>query len=200
MKFVFSAVVIAGAVALTKNAVLAQGVINDSDSIVTPADNLISALLSTNQTEGVPADAYPSEPVDATVVASNTSDVVDAPARRWLQSPQVRGLNKGNVATRDVLVERGRTYKTILDGTDPANAAYSNAAVQMPAYLTYKVVTNATGQYEVAKQDCLDFCDRTPKCVSVNIYQEFANPLLDWVFSEKSNRKCALYGDEVSQR
>jgi hypothetical protein len=29
----------------------------------------------------------------------------------------------------------------------------------------------------------------------VNLYYEFNNPLLDWVFSEKSNLKCALYGD-----
>ncbi|CAO1633477.1 unnamed protein product [Sympodiomycopsis kandeliae] len=201
MKFVFSATIIAGTVALSRNAVRAQGVINSDDANVTPADNLVLALLNTNQTEGVPADAYPAEPVDATEVATNTSQVLDAPARRWFEPARrwfepvaVRGINKGNVATRNILSARDRTYQVIYDGTDPANSAFAGAAVQAPAYLTYKVVSNTTS-YAASKADCLAFCTKTPSCASANLYYEFDNPLLDWVFSEKSNLKCALYGE-----
>lgn len=197
MKFTLSTAVFAGALALTSHSVLAQGVVNTEDSVVTAADNVISSLLSTNQTQGVPDDAYPSESVEAAVVATNTSDVTESPSRRWFEAATVRGINKGNVASRHVLTARGRTYGTILDGTDPANAAYANAAVQMPAYLTYKLVSNTTS-YEASKADCLAFCDRTDKCASANLYTEYENPLLDWVFSEKSNLKCALFGDIVS--
>ncbi|CAO1631766.1 unnamed protein product [Sympodiomycopsis kandeliae] len=194
MKFSVKVAVLAGAIALTKNAVLAQGVVNSDDAVVTSADNIVSALLATNQTEGVPADAYPAEPVEATEVATNSSDVVDNSARRRSLF-QTSLVNKGNVAKRNTrLAERSREWTTVFDGTVPGNEAISGAAVQMPAYLTYSVVSN-TSDYSVAKAKCLSFCEKTDKCASANLYYEYNNPLLDWVFGEKSNLKCALYGD-----
>jgi len=57
--------------------------------------------------------------------------------------------------------------------------------------LTYTVVSNAT--YDV--DDCLDYCDSVEDCVFANLYYEFENPLLDLVFSQQSNLKCAVYSD-----
>lgn len=197
MKFSVSAAAVVGAVLLTKHGIIAQGVLDTDDSVVTPMDNLVSALLQTNQTEGVPADAYPSEPIQATEIATNTSDAIDAPQRRGLFQPV--SLNKGNIArSTSQLGKHARDWTTILDGTLPANAQYASAAVQMPAYLTYKVVSN-TSDYSVAKSNCLSFCEKTPKCASANLFFEYNNPLLDWVFGEKSNLQCALYGDIVSR-
>ncbi|CAO1625000.1 unnamed protein product [Sympodiomycopsis kandeliae] len=194
MKHWVSLAVLAGATALTKNAVYAQGVIDSNDTVVTPFDSLVSALLNTNQTQGVLEDAYPAQPVQAATIATNTSEV-EAVARRHFLEPVLRGINKGNVAADAVrLAERARNWQTILDGTDPANAVLAKGAVQMPAYLTYKLVSNTT-DYSASKESCLAFCEKTPKCASANLYYEFENPLLDWVFSEKSNLKCALYGD-----
>ncbi|KAJ7486596.1 hypothetical protein FB451DRAFT_1362915 [Mycena latifolia] len=88
----------------------------------------------------------------------------------------------------------------------PLPAGQHDASIQGTAYLTYTVVNNAT--YNV--QACLDWCEGIDGCdfvyiastlrsfldpVFVNLYYEFNNYLLDFVFSEKSNLKCAAYGD-----
>lgn len=190
---------ILGALCLTKLA-NAQGSMSSTDSTVTPADSLITAILATNQTEGVPDDAWPAQPVDATEVATNTSSVI---ARRAM-------INKGNIALQrraptpvgSATSPSGTAYQIISDGQDASNQ-YATAAVQMPAYLTYTVVTNATDasgnwNFAAARDACLKFCDRTPSCVTANLYKEYNNPLLDYTFSEKSNAKCALFGDVVS--
>lgn len=164
---------ILGALCLTKLA-LAQGDMSSTDNTVTSADNIISALLATNQTEGIPDDAWPAEPVDATVVASNTSDVL---SRRAL-------VNKGNVAllqrrtptsVGSAVSPKGTTYQVFSNGQDPSNQ-YSTAAVQMPNYLTYTVVSNATDasgnwNFAAARDQCLNFCDKTANCVTANLYK-----------------------------
>ncbi|KAJ7867231.1 hypothetical protein B0H14DRAFT_3590403 [Mycena olivaceomarginata] len=66
-----------------------------------------------------------------------------------------------------------------------------DASIEGTAYLTYTVVNNAT--YNV--QACLDWCAGINGCVFVNVFYEFNNYLLDFIFSEKSNLKCAAYGD-----
>lgn len=38
-------------------------------------------------------------------------------------------------------------------------------------------------------------CELTRSSVFANLYYEYNNELLDWVFSEKSNLKCAVYAD-----
>jgi hypothetical protein len=57
--------------------------------------------------------------------------------------------------------------------------------------LTYTVVPNSTYNIEA----CLNFCAGVQGCVFANLYYEFNNELLDFVFHEQSNLKCALYGD-----
>ncbi|KAJ7431038.1 hypothetical protein B0H11DRAFT_2132482 [Mycena galericulata] len=65
-----------------------------------------------------------------------------------------------------------------------------DASIEGPAYLTYTVVSNAT--YNVAA--CQDWClNNVAGCVFVNLYYEFNNELLDFVFSQQSNLKCAAY-------
>ncbi|KAJ7813641.1 hypothetical protein B0H13DRAFT_2141735 [Mycena leptocephala] len=79
-------------------------------------------------------------------------------------------------------------YELIFDGT-----ATNDAAVQGTAYLTFTLVSNTS--FEQGKCECLDFCDKTEGCVFVNLYYEFNNTLLDFVFPEKSNLRCVLFGD-----
>lgn len=162
-----------------------------SSTISTPVEAILEAVSNTNQTESAPADARPALPVAAPTVATNTSNVVvDAVSKRGL--PMQR-WTRGNVARRAI-----GGYTAVSDGTDPV---LSKAALQAPAYLTYTVFPNVTQSgvwadaYAAGLQKCAAFCDRTPACVSFNLYREWNNPLLDWVFSEKSNLKCALFGD-----
>lgn len=123
-----------------------------------------------------------------------------------------QAINKGNVAllaratqaASNVTINSpsGKSYNVISDGNVGTNL-YATAAVEMSSYLTYTVFTNATdssGQwlFEDAKNMCLDFCERTAGCVTANLYRESNNPLLDWVFMEKSNTKCALFSSVVS--
>jgi len=73
----------------------------------------------------------------------------------------------------------------------PLPAGQHDASIEGTAYLTYTVVPNSTYNIDA----CLNFCAGIEGCVFVNLYYEFNNPLLDFVFSEKSNLKCAAYGD-----
>ncbi|KAJ7255521.1 hypothetical protein B0H12DRAFT_1233119 [Mycena haematopus] len=79
-------------------------------------------------------------------------------------------------------------YELVFAGT-----ADNDAPVQGTAYLTYTLVSNSS--YDQGKTECLDFCTKTEGCVFCNLYYEFNNPLLDFVFPQKSNLKCALFGD-----
>ncbi|KAF8654305.1 hypothetical protein AX16_003533 [Volvariella volvacea WC 439] len=81
-------------------------------------------------------------------------------------------------------------YHTVFEGTGTGEGD-RDAAIQGTAYLTYTVVSNATYNVDA----CLAHCSQVPGCVFANLYYEYNNELLDFVFSEKSNLKCALYGD-----
>ncbi|KAJ7180740.1 hypothetical protein C8R46DRAFT_1211047 [Mycena filopes] len=78
---------------------------------------------------------------------------------------------------------RRSEYEMVFSGTG------NDSAVQGTAFLTFFLVDNSTS-YSQSLQQCFDFCDDTPNCVFVNIYYEFGNELLDFVFPEKSNLKC----------
>jgi len=83
-------------------------------------------------------------------------------------------------------------FKEVFSGLAPN---VHDASIEGPAYLTYTVVNNAT--YNVAA--CQNWClNNVAGCVFVNLYYEFNNELLDFVFSEKSNLKCAAYSDIYS--
>ncbi|KIJ33759.1 hypothetical protein M422DRAFT_182877 [Sphaerobolus stellatus SS14] len=71
--------------------------------------------------------------------------------------------------------------------SNPSN----DASIEGTAYLTYTVVPNSTYNVDA----CLSFCNTVPGCVFVNLYYKFNNELLDFVFNEQSNLKCAAYAD-----
>lgn len=85
-----------------------------------------------------------------------------------------------------------------------------DGSIEGTAFLTYTVVPNITYSVDA----CLSFCNRVEGCgkllsfssmqecinsiipsVFANLYYEYNNALLDWVFNEKSNLKCAVYAD-----
>ncbi|KAJ7446718.1 hypothetical protein FB451DRAFT_1537022 [Mycena latifolia] len=147
----------------------------DRLSNLTDIDKIVQTAGVVEQKAGAPNDDTPPglpqaltmlTALDGEIVASNISD-----------------LN-----STDVPHGAGRRYDLVFNGT-----ATNDGAVQGTAYLTFAVVSNASYTQGVA--ECLNFCDRTAGCVFVNLYYEFNNPLLDFVFSEKSNLKCVLYGD-----
>jgi hypothetical protein len=88
-----------------------------------------------------------------------------------------------------------------------------DAAVEGTAYLTYTLVPNSTYNVDacLAWAATIDGCGAypLPSClirfevadivtvnlVFVNLYYEFNNYLLDFVFSEESNLKCVAYAD-----
>ncbi|KAJ7879909.1 hypothetical protein B0H14DRAFT_3769661 [Mycena olivaceomarginata] len=78
-------------------------------------------------------------------------------------------------------------YELVFDGTP------NDAAIVGTAYLTYTLVSNSSREQGTA--ECLDFCTKTDGCVFCNLYYELNNPFLDFVFPQKSNLKCVLYGD-----
>ncbi|KAG6868836.1 hypothetical protein C0993_009373 [Termitomyces sp. T159_Od127] len=131
-----------------------------------------------DQKSGADAAARPDLPVANTSVTAVDGQVVNA-------------TNAGAAAHRAGAAKRGaRAYAEVFAGNGTRAAGF-DAAVEGTAYLTYTLVNNAT--YDV--DACTAFCDRVPGCVFVNLYYEFNNPLLDFVFSERSNLKCAAYGD-----
>ncbi|KAF7333733.1 hypothetical protein MVEN_02329700 [Mycena venus] len=157
--------------------------IPDSPPAPTPNNSLIVQTANqVDQKAGAPFDAPPNLDVPPTMVTALDGKITNT------SIPDIPAAN----ATRRGAVERFRKrqsgFENIFHGL-PANQ--HDASIQGTAYLTYTVVDNAT--YNV--QACTDWCTTVQGCVFVNLYYEFNNFLLDFVFSEKSNLKCAAYGD-----
>ncbi|KAJ7209444.1 hypothetical protein C8J57DRAFT_1608882, partial [Mycena rebaudengoi] len=89
------------------------------------------------------------------------------------------------------------TSSTVADVTGFASAHrrlpsdQHDASVEGTAYLTYTLVPNSTYNVDA----CLAWAATIDGCVFVNLYYEFNNYLLDFVFSEESNLKCVAYAD-----
>ncbi|KAJ7792031.1 hypothetical protein B0H14DRAFT_3890257 [Mycena olivaceomarginata] len=150
-----------------------------------------TALGQVDQKIAPPVDAPPNAAVaptlvtavDGTVTNSTIAETVTNSTGADASSASRRRRLGDGVAKR----ETGK-FEKVFDGL-PADQ--HDASIQGTAYLTYTVVNNAT--YNV--QGCLDWCSTVKGCVFVNVYYEFNNYLLDFVFGEKSNLKCAAYGD-----
>ncbi|KAJ4487605.1 hypothetical protein J3R30DRAFT_3654104 [Lentinula aciculospora] len=156
----------------------------DFNGTSTDASSIDSTAHQVNQKAGAPPDAPPNQPVSNTTLTALDGDLVNAtiPVSR-------RGLSDS--ASQSHLMRRNNSnYELVFwgTGTGPDDR---DASIEGTAYLTYTVVSNAT--YDI--DDCLAQCDSVSGCVFVNLYYEFWNPLLDFVFSQHSNLKCALYGD-----
>ncbi|TFK66931.1 hypothetical protein BDN72DRAFT_871415 [Pluteus cervinus] len=80
------------------------------------------------------------------------------------------------------------SYTQVFNGTG-SGSRDRDASIGGEGYLTYKLVGNETYNVDA----CLDVCDSLPSCVFVNLFYEYNNNLLDFVFSEKSNLKCVAY-------
>ncbi|SPO41923.1 uncharacterized protein PSFLO_07406 [Pseudozyma flocculosa] len=125
-----------------------------------------------------------------------------APVARSLYS---NGINKGSIARREIppVSVAADRYEQVFGSNNDLYAAkgFHDASIQGPFYLTYTVVSNGTApaQYSAAKEACFTRCDKTKGCTFVNIFNEKNNRLLDEVFSEKSDLKCALYGDVFTE-
>ncbi|THV02255.1 hypothetical protein K435DRAFT_792764 [Dendrothele bispora CBS 962.96] len=170
------------------------------DGVMTDMDSILAAASTVDQKSGPAADDPPQLPPPTTSVTildgtpiNSTVDAVAADGVTLNRRSRARRSHRGLLKHRRELARRDSDFSP-----DPRyeqvfgdNGDDHDGSIQGTAYLTYTVVDNST--YNVL--DCLQFCDRVKDCVFVNLYYEFNNPLLDFVFSEHSNLKCAAYGD-----
>ncbi|KAJ2915833.1 hypothetical protein MD484_g4604, partial [Candolleomyces efflorescens] len=163
----------------------------DLSGAVTDTDTIVSTAHAVDQKDGPQADTPPDLPVADTVVTAVDGVLTEA------------GTSGSSNVRRQILEARTPSsppdfkkkraisdYNLVFDGTGTA-LTDRDASIQGTAYLTFRVVSNAT--YNV--QDCLDFCSSESKCVFANLYYEFNNEALDHFDSAGSNLKCAIYGD-----
>ncbi|KIK63221.1 hypothetical protein GYMLUDRAFT_486395 [Collybiopsis luxurians FD-317 M1] len=149
----------------------------------TNSDSITSTALQVDQKSGVTTELLPNLPPANTTVTAVDGSLLNAtiPAsRRTVALPLKRKVSRRSSSE----------YELVFWGTG-TDSDDRDASIVGTAYLTYTLVNNST--YNI--QDCLEFCDNTPGCVFVNLYYEMNNHLLDHVFSEHSNLKCATYGD-----
>ncbi|KAG6835263.1 hypothetical protein H0H93_003331, partial [Arthromyces matolae] len=149
-------------------------------NVTTDVQAIADTVTAVDQKSGAAADAQPNLPVANTTVTAVDGQVV------------TNGTSVDPLSSRDLSFSKrtvpGYTQVFSGTGTGPNDR---DASIEGTAYLTYTLVNNAT--YNI--DDCLTFCNKVDGCVFVNLYYEFNNALLDWVFSEHSNLKCAAYGD-----
>ncbi|KAJ7673805.1 hypothetical protein DFH06DRAFT_1467248 [Mycena polygramma] len=159
-----------------------QGSPNTSISASVPPmpDNALIAQTANqvDQKGGAAFDAPPDIAVPPTAVTA-----VDG----TLTNDTVADASTSGTAKRRE-IKRQSEFEKVFDALP---AGQHDASIEGTAYLTYTLVNNAT--YNIAA--CTDWCATVDGCVFVNLYYEFNNVLLDFVFSEKSNLKCAAYGD-----
>ncbi|KAG6829651.1 hypothetical protein H0H87_010592 [Tephrocybe sp. NHM501043] len=148
-------------------------------NVTTDTQTIADTAAVVDQKSGAASDALPNQPVADTTVTAVDGQVV------------ANGTNVPVVSSRASKFKRTVSgYEQVFAGTGSKDGD-RDGSIEGTAYLTYTVVNNAT--YNV--DDCLAFCNRVNGCVFVNLYYEYNNYLLDFVFSEHSNLKCAAYGD-----
>ncbi|KAK7470147.1 hypothetical protein VKT23_001587 [Stygiomarasmius scandens] len=156
----------------------------DVTGATTDTDSIVSTASQVDQKAGANTDAPPNLPPNSTSITAIDGNLVNTTVDAVVAS-STNSRRSLNLAKR---LTSGYEQVFAGTGTGPNDR---DASIEGTAYLTYTVVDNST--YNV--QQCLDFCDRVDGCVFVNLYYEFNNELLDFVFSEKSNLKCAAYAD-----
>ncbi|KAG6918640.1 hypothetical protein DXG01_012759 [Tephrocybe rancida] len=183
--------------ALAANNATASGGADPSlypDAPYTDIAHIADTLGRVKQKGGPASDELPNRPVSNTVVTAldgKLSTVAISPAVRSVWSKHGDSLKPRASRHGSFWAKRTHSgYSKVFDGTG-THRADRDGSIEGTAYLTYTVVSNAT--YNI--NDCLAACDRVSGCVFANLYYEHNNDLLDHVFSEKSNLKCALYAD-----
>ncbi|KAG6857216.1 hypothetical protein H0H87_007635 [Tephrocybe sp. NHM501043] len=183
------------------------------DAPYTDIAHIAETLGRVEQKGGPASDELPNRPVSNTVVTAldgKLSTVAIAPMTRSIWSRRSDSLKPRASSHHTFWAKRTNTgYTQVFAGTGTQRQD-RDGSIEGTAYLTYTVVSNAT--YNV--DDCLAACDRVSGCgeqmfnpytssnlcsmltpVFANLYYEYNNDLLDHVFSERSNLKCALYAD-----
>ncbi|KAJ7043695.1 hypothetical protein C8F04DRAFT_727388 [Mycena alexandri] len=144
---------------------------------LTDVATIIRTVTLVDQKSGAPADdTPPGLPQAPTMLTALDGEIIVS---------AVDGLNSTDTGPGR---RSASDYGLVFNGTEA-----NDAAIQGTAYLTYTLVSNNSAAQGL--DECLDFCDNTPGCVFVNIYYEFNNELLDFVFPQKSNLRCVAYGD-----
>ncbi|KAF8205867.1 hypothetical protein K438DRAFT_1917903 [Mycena galopus ATCC 62051] len=148
----------------------------------TPNNTLIAQTANeVDQKSGAPFDAPPNLEVSPTMVTAIDGEITNA---------TIPGLSVSSNRRRYIprIQQRQSGFQNSFHGL-PLDQ--HDAAIEGTAYLTYTVVNNAT--YNI--KACTDWCNTIQGCVFVNLYYEFNNFLLDFVFTQQSNLKCAAYAD-----
>ncbi|KAJ7509562.1 hypothetical protein B0H11DRAFT_1252306 [Mycena galericulata] len=151
----------------------------------TTDSNLIAQTAGeVSQKSSGPVDAPPNAAVPPTAVTALDGAIVNT---------TIAGASTSTTRRREIGIGRFGRRQTgeYVEIFAPLPAGVHDASIEGIAYLTYTIVNNAT--YNIG--DCLAFCDTVDGCEFVNLYYEFNNYLLDFVFSQQSNLKCAAYGD-----
>ncbi|KAJ3806421.1 hypothetical protein F5876DRAFT_80709 [Lentinula aff. lateritia] len=133
-------------------------------------DDIAYAVFQVDQISGLTADSRPNSPSISTIATALDGEMVNP----TVLTPR----NPSSSAVESRLHWHRRTkrdYVQIFEDPD--------ASIVGVAYLTYTLVNNST--YNV--DDCLEFCDHTLECVSVNLYYEYNNLLLDHIFFPNLN-------------
>ncbi|KAJ7227727.1 hypothetical protein B0H12DRAFT_238906 [Mycena haematopus] len=184
MRLLALAALLVSATALTPPAL--QGLPGQTPDAVTPptSDNdlIAQTVGQVNQKTAAPIDTPPDADVPPTSVTAIDGTVTNATIADVSAANSTRRRDTGRLGKRQ------SGFKKLFDGLA---VGQHDASIEGTAYLTYTVVDNST--YNV--QACLDWCTTIEGCVFANLFYEYNNYLLDFVFSQKSNLKCAAYGD-----
>ncbi|KAJ7509561.1 hypothetical protein B0H11DRAFT_2184145 [Mycena galericulata] len=165
-----------------------QGSLNQAPANTTAPTTDVDLIAQTagevDQKTSGPIDAPPNAAVPPTTVTALDGTIVNT---------TIAGASTSTTRRREIDIGRfgKRQAGQYVELFAPLAAGVHDASIEGTAYLTYTVVNNAT--YNI--DDCLAFCDTVDGCEFVNLYYEFNNFLLDFVFSQESNLKCAAYGD-----
>ncbi|RDB31124.1 hypothetical protein Hypma_000065 [Hypsizygus marmoreus] len=154
----------------------------------TDSQSIASLVHVVEQKAGATDDSPPNQPVSDTLVTALDGEIVNNTETTVSALAKTTALRTLPKRSNDKRYLAG--YQQVFAGTGTGLSA-RDGSIEATAYLTYTVVSNAT--YDV--DACLSFCNRVDGCVFANLYYEYNNYLLDFVFGEKSNLKCAVYGD-----
>ncbi|KAF7313198.1 hypothetical protein MKEN_01006300 [Mycena kentingensis (nom. inval.)] len=166
----------------------------DSASI---AQTVSDVSASGIQLSGPSVDAAPSDTVPPTTVLALDGTLTDVNTT----VAQVAGSNTTDLGSstprRSVgrLGKRTSGFKKVFDAKPKGEA---DAAIQGVAYLTYTLVSNLT-TFAAGEAACVEWAAKIENCVFVNVFHEYNNALLDFVFGEHSNRKCSCFGDVAQE-
>ncbi|KAE9386967.1 hypothetical protein BT96DRAFT_1005580 [Gymnopus androsaceus JB14] len=152
----------------------------DLNRTTTDTSNIVSTAQQVDRKSGASSDAPPDQPATNTTITAINGDLVNQTILTTTSSRH--GLYE--------ISRQNNNYEQFFGGTG-TGPNDRDASIEGTVYLTYTVFSNAT--YDV--DDCLDYCDSVAGCVFANLYYKFENLLLDLVFSQGSNLKCAVYAD-----